>query len=173
MRSHWRKGLSPAFCVMIWLTVQQCHAHFLWVKTITEDGKPYAFLFFGENVLDEAYHLPESLADTKVWIRIEASKRAELPVKPWEGEDRIGLGAPLADDTTYVLEANEQYGVYGTALLTYWARHVHAASTDQFNTAGASKDLKLDIVPRVEGDELVLTVNWDGKPLAGAEVSVA
>ena len=73
----------------------------------------------------------------------------------------------------YVLEANEQYGVYGTALLTYWAKHVHAASAAQFNAAGPSNDLKLDIVPQVDGDELVLTVNWDGKPLPGAEVTIA
>ena len=97
----------------------------------------------------------------------------ELPVKPWEGEDRIGLGAPLDGEGVYVLEANEQYGVYGTALLTYWAKHVHAASAAQFNSAGPSKELKLDIVPQVDGDELVLTVNWDGKPLPGAEVTIA
>jgi hypothetical protein len=173
IRSLLRRVFSPAFCVLVWLTAQQCHAHFLWVKTLTENGKPHAFLFFGENVLDEAYHLPESLADSKVWVRAQAGKCVELPVKPWEGKDRIGLGAPLAGEGVYVLEANEQYGVYGTALLTYWAKHVHAASAAQFNAAGPSKELKLDIVPRVDGDELVLTVNWDGKPHPGAEVTVA
>jgi hypothetical protein len=158
---------------VVWLCVQPCQAHFLWVKTVIENGKPHAFLFFGENVLDEAYHLPESLADTKVWYRTADAKRVELPVKPWEGEDRIGLGAPLAGDAAYVLEANEQYGVYGTALLTYCAKHVHAKSPEHFNVAGPSKELKLDIVPRIEGDELVLTVSWDGKPLAGADVTIA
>jgi uncharacterized GH25 family protein len=159
--------------VVISCLAQVGQAHFLWVKTITENDKPHAFLFFGENVLDEAYHLPESLADTKVWRRTADGRRAELPLKPWEGEDRIGLGAPLSGEPAYVLEASKQYGVYGTALLTYWAKHVHAETTEQFNAAGASRELKLEIVPRVEGNELVLTVNWDGKPLAGAEVTVA
>jgi hypothetical protein len=172
-QANYRRLVAVASGAAIWFSAHSCQAHFLWLKTITESGKPHAFLFFGENVLDEAYHLPESLADTKVWIRGANSNRNELPLKPWEGEDRIGLGAPLAADVAYELEANEQYGVYGTALLTYWAKHVHAASVEQFNAAGSSKELKLDIVPRFEGDELVLTVSWDGKLLAGAEVTIA
>jgi uncharacterized GH25 family protein len=165
--------LAVATGFVAWCSALSCNAHFLWVKTVTENDKPHAFLFFGENVLDEAYHLPESLADTKVWYRTGKAKRSELPLKPWEGEDRIGLGAPLAGDSAYVLEASEQYGVYGTALLRYGAKHTHAATAEQLNAAGPSKDLKLDIVPRVEGEELVLTVNWNGKPLAGAEVTCA
>src|SRR5688500_9621025 len=90
--------LTAASGLMVWFSAQPCHAHFLWLKTITENRKPHAFLFFGENVLDEAYHLPESLADTKVWIRKADGKRVELPLKPWEGEDRIGLGASLAGE---------------------------------------------------------------------------
>jgi hypothetical protein len=160
---------------MVWVAAQQCQAHFLWIKTITQDSNPQAFLFFGENALDEAYHLPESLADTKVFHRAagaDRGERAELAVKPWEGEDRIGLTARLAGDGACVLQASEQYGVYGTALLTYWAKHVRASSREQFNSAGASTALKLDIVPRVEGEELELTVLWDGKPLGGAKVTV-
>jgi uncharacterized GH25 family protein/N-acetylneuraminic acid mutarotase len=165
--------IATACGLAAFIAATNSEAHFLWLKTITQDNKPHAFLFFGENVADEAYHLPESLSDAKVWIRREKGNRTALPVKPWEGEDRIGLGAPLSDGKPCVLEASEQYGVYGTALLTYWAKHVHAMSTEQLNDAGASNDLKLDIVPQVNGDELELTVLWDGKPLAEAEVSVA
>jgi hypothetical protein len=129
-------------------------------------------LYFGENALDEAYHLPESLADSKAWLRTADGKRRELSLSEWEGEDRIGLGAPL-DDGPCVLEASEQYGVYGTALLVYSAKHVHAGSTGEFNSAGNSKELALDIVPQVNGQQLELTVLWNGKPLAEAEVSVA
>jgi uncharacterized GH25 family protein len=146
-------------------------AHFLWIKTITQEGRPHAFLFFGENALDEAYHLPDSLADSKAWVRT-GDKRRALPLAEWQGDDRIGLGAPLGAVPS-VLEASEQYGVYGTALLVYSAKHVHAHSIEEFNAAAASKDLTLDIVPRVNGKQLELTVLWDGKPLADAEVSVA
>ncbi|HJQ80849.1 MAG TPA: hypothetical protein VJ828_12875 [Lacipirellulaceae bacterium] len=147
-------------------------AHFLWIKTITHDGRPHAFLFFGENALDEAYHLPDSLADSKAWVRTDGDKRRPLPLAEWQGDDRIGLGAPL-DAVPCVLEASEQYGVYGTALLVYSAKHVHAGSIEEFNAAAASKELALDIVPQVNGKQLELTILWKGKSLPDAEVSVA
>jgi uncharacterized GH25 family protein len=148
-----------------------CRAHFLWIKTITHEGRPHAFLFFGENALDEAYHLPESLADSKAWVRT-GDKRRALPLAEWQGDDRIGLGAPL-DAVPCVLEAKEQYGVYGTALLVYSAKHVHARSIEELNAAAASKELALDIVPQVNGKQLELTILWKGKTLPNAEVSVA
>jgi hypothetical protein len=168
------RSALPLACGLAVTTVTTlCHAHFLWVKTITQEGRPHAFLFFGENALDEAYHLPESLSDAAVWRRDPQGKREELSVKPWEGEDRIGLGAPLTGGSPCVLEAQEQYGVYGTALLVYSAKHVHAKTAEELNASGASKELKLDIVPRVKDEQLELTVLWEGKPLPKAKVSVA
>jgi hypothetical protein len=89
-----------------------------------------------------------------------------------ETEDRVGLVAPFKADEPCVLEATQTYGIYHKALLTYYAKHVHAASPDEFAAAGPSKDHKLDIVPRLKGDHLQLTVTWDGKPLEGSEVSI-
>ncbi len=89
------------------------------------------------------------------------------------GKARIASASARLDDGPCVLEASEQYGVYGTALLVYSAKHVHADSNGEFNKAGSSKELALDIVPRVNGKLLELTVLSDGKPLAEAEISVA
>lgn len=164
---------TAVVCGCVWLLwVSSALAHFLWVKTIEHDGRTYALLFFGESVKDEAYHLPDALADSKVWHRNLSGHREELAVQPWEGADRIGLSAALKDDMPCVLEVQERYGVYGTALLVYSAKHVRATSADLFNTGGASDELKLDIVPRVDGGRLNITVLWDGKPLADAPVSL-
>ena len=78
IRSSYSWLWALASTLIVWFFAQQCQAHFLWVKTLTENGKPHAFLFFGENVLDEAYHLPESLAASKVWIRTKAGKRVSF-----------------------------------------------------------------------------------------------
>jgi hypothetical protein len=172
LRSILRTILSAACGLALWTCANPSFAHFLWIKTITHEGRPHAFLFFGENALDEAYRLPEALADTKIWRCTADGQRTELPAKFLETDDRIGLVSRLDPSDSAVLEATEQYGVYGTALLVYSAKHVHAGSSDEFNSAGASKELDLDIVPRIHGDELELTVFWKGKPLPDAEVSV-
>jgi len=162
----------PACLLMLIACCTPCAAHMLWVKTISHDGGQHAFLFFGESAVDEAYHLPDALADATLWRRTAENQRSELRTAQLDTDERIGLIAPLKDGEPCVLEANEQYGVYGTALLAYSAKHVHANSSKQFNAAGASKELKLDVVPRVAGDRLELTVLWNGRPLAGADVSL-
>lgn len=148
-------------------------AHYLWLKTIDLEGKPHAFLFFGESVTDEAYRLPERIAVAEVWRRTPDGRRAKLAMKPLDTNQRIGLTVPLPDaDVPCVIEASRQYGVYQGMLLTYYAKHVHAAAGGQWTAAAASKELKLDIVPSVEGDQLRLAVLWDGKPLPDSKVSV-
>jgi outer membrane protein assembly factor BamB len=144
-------------------------AHFLWLKTLAvPDGDPLAFLHFGENVDDEAYHFPEKLAALKIWKRTGDGERIELASEKLETEERVGRTAPLASDEACVLEAAGQYGVYETMLLNYYAKHVYAPSNDKLAAAGASKELKLDVIPGRKDDQLELTVLWDGKPLAEA-----
>jgi hypothetical protein len=167
-----KKSLNIACGLVGFALVCPCHAHFLWVKEITQDGQQKAYLFFGESPMDEAYHIPEKLAKTKLWSRSADGKRHELALKNSEGDDRIGLVSPLKDDKSPVLETSQQYGIYGTSLLVYHAKHVRGKSADEWNAGGTSKDLKLEIVPRVEGDNATFTVLWDGKPLAKSKVTV-
>ena len=95
-----------------------CQAHFLWVKTVTVDGKPQGLLFFGESPTDEAYHFPEKLAKTKLWSRAADGKQTEVATKGIDTDDRVGLIGPLRDDKAPVLQTSQQYGIYGTALLS-------------------------------------------------------
>ncbi len=166
------RALSVACGLAAWSVTMPCQAHFLWIKTITQDEKPQAFLFFGESPADEAYHLPEGLAKTKVWRRAKDNKRIELATKNLETDERIGLIAALESDAPCALEATQTYGIYGKTLLVYYAKHVHAPSPEQLNAVGKSNGWKLDIVPHMEGDKLKFTVLWDGKPLEGSELSI-
>ncbi len=149
-------------------------AHFLWLKSDAPKGKPEAVLIFGESADDEAYHLPEALANTDIWCRTPDGQRARLNTEKADADDRIGLVAPLSNaKRPLVLEATREYGIYADMLLTYYAKHVLAASNDQLSAAGPSPELKFDIVPTSTGDELEITLLWDGKPKAGAEVKVS
>ena len=99
-------------------------------------------------------------------------KQTEVATKGVDTDDRVGMLGPLSDNHAPVLQTSQQYGIYGTALLNYHAKHIRGTTPDEINAAGTSKELKLEIVPKVKKGEVELTVLWDGKPLAGADTTV-
>jgi N-acetylneuraminic acid mutarotase len=139
---------------------------------VTVDGKPQGLLFFGESPADETYHFPEKLAKVKLWSRSADGKQAEVATKGIDTEERVGLIGSLGDDKSPVLQTSQQYGVYGTALLKYHAKHIRGATPDEVNAAGTSKLLKLEIVPKIKDGDVKLTVLWNEKPLADAAVTI-
>jgi hypothetical protein len=172
-RQQFAHFIRTCACIGILAIAPSARAHFLWLKSDAPNDKPQAVLIFGESAADEAYHLPESLADVEIWCRTPEGERAALKTTRIENDDRVGLVAPLPNaELPEVLEATREYGVYGDFLLTYYAKHIRAKSTEELNAAGASPELKLDIVPRATEDGVELTVLWDGKPKADADVNV-
>jgi hypothetical protein len=149
-----------------------CQAHFLWIKSVDVDGKPQGLVFFNEGPADEAYHFPEKLAKVKLWSRAAKGQPTEVATKGIETDDRVGLIGPLGDEKTVALEASQQYGVYGTSLLVYHAKHVCGTTPEAINKAGTSKDLRLEIVPTLEGGNVELDVLWEGQPLADAKITI-
>jgi len=149
-----------------------CRAHFLWVKSVSVDGQPQGLLFFGESPADETYHFPEKLAKAKLYCRAADGMQSEIATKSIDTEERVGLIGALKDEKSPVLQTSQQYGIYGTALLKYHSKHIRGKSADEINAAGTSKELRLEIVPNVQGEEVELAVLWDGKPLADAEVTI-
>src|SRR5262249_23920133 len=103
-------------------------AHFLWVQTVEVEGRPQGLLYFGEKPADETYHFPDKLAKTELWSRSADGKRTEIATKSIETEDRVGRIGPIGDAKGVVLEASQQYGIYGTALLVYHTKHVNGTS---------------------------------------------
>ncbi len=161
-----------AICAAFFTVVTPCFAHFLWIKTVVVKEQPQALLFFGETPAEETYRFPGKLAKTKLWSRTADGKRTEVATKSIETDDRVGHIGPVADAKAVTLETSQQYGVYGTALLVYHAKHVNGMAADAINGAGTSKELKLEIVPHIEGKKVQLTVLWNDKPLKHADISI-
>lgn len=167
------RGLRAFFCAAVLLAMSSvCSAHFLWIKEVHVDGKPQGLLFFGESPKDETYHFPDKLAKTKLWSRAADGKQTEIETTSVDTEDRVGHLGALKDDKSPVLQSTQQYGIYGTALLVYHPKHVRGTTAEEINAAGTSKEQQLEIVPHVDGNDVELTILWDGKPLPEAEVSV-
>lgn len=172
MRKQLAKTISAITCMVIAAAAARtCDAHFLWIKSVVVDGQPNALVYFNESPADESYHFPEKLAKTKLWSRSKEGKLTELPTKSVNTDDRAGLMGPLTAEKSSILQTSQQYGIYGTALLLYHAKHVLGTTVEELNAAGTSQDLRLEIVPVVSKGEVELTVLWDGKPLGGADVS--
>src|SRR6476469_6493657 len=173
MCSVFLRRMAIAICgFAVTAAAATCNAHFLWVKTVLVDGKPQGLLYFGESPAQETYHFPEKLGKTKLWSRAADGKRTEIATKSIETDERIGHIGPLSTEKTPVIETSQQYGIYGNALLVYHAKHMNGTVADEINAAGTSKDLKLEIVPHVQGQEVQLTVLWNGKPLKDADISI-
>src|SRR5262245_60430569 len=116
-----------------------CQAHFLWVKTVEVDGKPQALLFFNEAPNDESYDLPEKLAKTKLFSRSADGKQTEVATESVDTEDRVGLIGPVSDEKAVAIQTSQQYGIYGTALLVYHAKHIRGTKPEEISAAGTSK----------------------------------
>lgn len=147
-------------------------AHFLWVKSVEADGKPQALAYFNENPFDESYHFPKKLANTKLFFRSADGKLNEIAGKVVDTDEQSGIIGPIADAKALVLQTSQQYGIYGTSLLVYHAKHIRGTSAAELNAAGTSQDLKLEIVPNVKVKDIELKVLWNGKPLAGVPVTL-
>src|SRR6476660_3123309 len=125
------RRLATKICgVAIVAIATNCHAHFLWVKSVVVDGKPQGLLYFGESPVEETYHFPDKLAKTKLWSRAADGTRTEVATKSIETDDRIGRMGPLTDEKALVIETSQQYGIYGNALLVYHAKNVKGTATD-------------------------------------------
>src|SRR3970040_883921 len=99
MRISLRRSLLILLVAMATTAVAgRANAHYLWLKSDANDGQPQAGLIFGEGASDEAYHLPESLADTTIYCRTANGDRRELTTEKVDNDDRIGLVAPLLAD---------------------------------------------------------------------------
>jgi hypothetical protein len=157
---------------MLWSRAAQ--AHFLWL----ESGKPgtdtpAVRLYFSERAEPDDPALLDRLGEVKAFFRSTDGKFRVLPLRRSEGAlvgDGIG-------NEPVVIGLSHTYGVMTrgdeTFLLKYHAKTYSGGDSASWQRFGATKELPLEIVPRVDDRRLELTVLWKGKPLAGAEVIVA
>lgn len=151
------------------LLVGQAQAHFPWLAV---DGDGRALIFFGESPDERNYHLPEALAEAKLFSRAGNGEPAEVATETLEEDDFVGRRSnePIAEDA--VLELTAQYGIYHGMLLTYYAKEIPGTTVAAWEKAGPSKGLKLDVSPKASDEGLALVVTWEGQPLEGAGVAL-
>ncbi len=161
---------------LIWLAATPAQAHFLWIwQTKTESGAPVVQAHFSEAADDPEPELLKRLEGLQVWHRPSAGDVQALEVKQTPEAFEIALPTKLDPEHPGIIITEKNFGVTGRGdvkfLLQYYAKLYPGNITDAAKL-GASKQLRLDIVPVLTGKKLTLNVTWDGKPVADSEVVV-
>ncbi|QEG39160.1 hypothetical protein [Roseimaritima ulvae] len=162
-RRFFRYGCSFAVLFLA-LATQPAWAHFPWLIT-DELGRP--ILFFGEDLSDRTYHLPESLADFPVQ---PAGGKQPLEWEAINSEDFVGLRStkPTAGDA--MLCGSKTYGIYHGAKLVYYLQHLRGDDPAAWQSPPASLGLRAAIKPNDQG--LEVAVFWQDQPLGETQVQL-
>ncbi|WP_298859602.1 DUF4198 domain-containing protein [uncultured Gimesia sp.] len=170
---HWITTLT---CLLAVFVTTQAHAHFLWLLPQVE-GKNNAAkvqLYFGEAAEPDDPDLLKRLTSIKVWGKNTKGKLQTYSLTP--GDDSLFITPNPKGTGKSAYGLNHTYGVISRGdsqfLLKYYAKAFPQKSQGVWNKIDFLEQLPLEIVPVLKGKEVTLQVNWNGKPLADAELKV-
>lgn len=159
--------------VLVSLVASSASAHFVWLGSEKSGDETVGLLFFSEGPHEHDYHLPPPIAAAKLFARTADGKRHELETETRETDEYTGLTMKLPEgEEPVAIETECVYGVYGGALLTYYAQHVLPTADGKLPAYVKSKDLALEIVPEQKPGGISATLLWQGEPLAEEPVTL-
>lgn len=147
-------------------------AHFIWLEPVTlDDGTTTVQVYFGEDASPDD---PEYLGRVKDLQLHQVSGNADpQPVELTLTEESLATG-PVENADSSLFIASHDLGVFnrGDAVfgLKYYAKTGPPITSDAWEETVTSDDLRLDVVPRLEGGRVLVMVRFDGKPVEGAQV---
>ena len=153
------------FASLIFCCGLSAQAHFPWL-IVNSDGK--ASLFFGENIADQAYNLPDSLEDAKVYSMSTDKEKTLLRLTSVDSDDFVGLISKqnIAEDCQ--LHTEVTYGIYHGKRLRYQAVHFMHLPNAATSTDRVSKGFSVQLVDADASVDAI--VHWNGEPLSGLDV---
>lgn len=152
-----------------------CQAHFLWLLA-PQDKPGQVFAYFSESASPDDPDLLKKFDGMKV-VAISTgrggAKKEEIELKT--GEE--ALEGKLPENLQAPLVAAKTYGVLtrgGTEpfLLKYYAKTYTSPLPGNWQAVNDAELAALEVTPRIDGEELVLTLTWNGKPVAGDQVTI-
>lgn len=142
-------------------------AHFPWL-VVNSEGK--AALFFGENVADRTYKLPDSLLEAKLFAE-SADEPRELSLGHLQTEDFVGMVSKERVPRGVKLTTDVTYGIYHGNRLNYYVSHIHGAlpvSVGDSSDTEFMSVMSAEIVGTASGIDVF--ASRLGKPLVGVDV---
>jgi hypothetical protein len=143
-------------------------AHFPWL-IVDKDAKPV--LFFGEDMSDRTYHLPQSPKAFPLQYVFANDESKELDLKPIETEELIGLVSNQPVEKTGCVFGTQTFGNYHGTKLTFFVQHFLGEGPQHWQSLSADMAMKADLQPHDDG--IRVTILWNEKPLAETEVRLS
>ena len=153
----------------------QAHAHFIWLTTAAaENGRMSVQVHFSEKADDDDSTYLDRLQE----IKLKRLSRSKSFVDVSLTRTDEALSAKVAKKPGKpIFIATHDWGVVErgeTAFrLAYYAKGGPFISNKAWQQQEAAAALRLDIVPEFDGDQLTVTVRFDGAPISGAQVTVS
>lgn len=165
-----------ALPIVLALLAVPAHAHFLWL-TVAKDsgGEPIVQLCFSEVGQPGEHFLVDQLEPAKVLVHKAGAKPVVVETKKEVNEKTGFRGAAAVPGASY--STSLEYGVRARGeenyLLNYTAKYLDLANPESLQSLARAENLRLDVVPSVEKDQVTITVLFDGKPIAaGSQVKI-
>ena len=168
--------LKFKYCLLFLLAFcTQANAHFLWIVANPNGKVGEVHAYFSETATPDDPKLLEKLQGMKV-VAIGSergnSKRQEIEL---QRIDDALVGA-LTEKIQSPLAATHTYGVItrgnDSFLLKYYAKAYPSILPGNWKAIADNDVAEFEITPRLDGEELVLQVTWQGRPVAGDQVTI-
>ena len=149
------------------------HAHFIWIASGSQASDGKVHVYFGESAAPDDPDLLDRIAKLKLWQWSAEGVRTELPLV----KDGDSLVATPVQGGDAVFGTTHDYGVMSrgteTFLLKYHAKSQPASNSKSWRSRVKADELPLEIIASADGHDVLLTIQWQGKPLADATVTIS
>ncbi len=157
--------------ILAWPALGQ--AHYVWLMTDPSSSTGKVQIFFAEAAEADDPALLDKIARAEVWAIGGRAEPKLLSLTKGKDALEAELDEP-ARQATVILR--HKYGVVAKGgepfLLNYYAKTYPFALPGTWRAVKDAERLPLEIVPSLTEGKTVLSVLWNGKPLAGATVTV-
>lgn len=169
-----KRSFHLALPIAFVLLCRAASAHFLWLETEPDDKPAKVNLWFSETYAPGEAKLLDKVAQTKAWLSTANGEIKTLSLQKQGSGDTGSWSSALEAEAPCSVDAVCDYGVVTrggeTFLLQYAARRLVVQRPGQLDQLSDSKPPMLEVQPQMNGKSLALTVVFNGKPAADAQL---
>jgi hypothetical protein len=144
-------------------------AHYPWFLKGQPADKPgtVTMIFEEGPAPGNGEYLDPFIKSATYWLRTtEKNAPTPLEFKPHDKDGKRWLTFSPDAVPAHGIEGYCKWGVYQGKLLHYYVRYLNVTSPEHLAALARAEKLQFDLVPRIEQNEIVVQVLWEGKPAA-------